>query len=347
MTIARPVCGVIVTKISDLAHKYRWELTLFIGIPLAVDAVSWALWQFISVRPGSLIATVTFHSYQFLGIPYSFIILKALSIGILWLRVRHLKRRYLSLIWLYALASATAVVILPIGARAIGYIFVDYDPDFRPFLWLSYRHYWLAQTIMQFSILVYFAVLISKISLRHAVLFIGLSAAVVNGIDLLNDAELFIYHSVITLVDASDNVLYSGAPYFNIPSIVFSVIMSLLAVGLLASVDNSRSRKSDIGIVAIFVFALLLKIPYGKLIWIAAWHYSGNRGFVDTVLNLGSVENFVIGYGLILTFTYAMWTLFSRKNAHASDALVTDTSQTHNANGSLAETSPQDAGRSP
>ena len=46
VTMTRVTIGAIVTRISNIVHKYRWELTLFIGIHLAVDAISWGVWQY-------------------------------------------------------------------------------------------------------------------------------------------------------------------------------------------------------------------------------------------------------------------------------------------------------------
>ena len=334
-----------VDRIYKASYKYRWELTLFIGIPLAVDAVSWAIWQFITIRPDSFVATFTFHRSKFIGLPYSFFILKALALGILWLRLRRLNRRHLSLIWLYALASATALVVVPLVTHVFADLFGDDALALPAYRWFLSIQFWMAQSIVQFTILACFTVLASKSGLRHALMFICLAMAISNGMDVLDYVMHLVYPTHTTIYDASGDELYSGRLYFYVPTIIFKLVMIMLAVVLLARHDAAKRGISSLGMAVAFGVALLAAAPYWKIYWIKAWHYSGDRGFLDMALVRGSFENFMVGYPLVIAITYIVWILTRRENALPNAELVAESSQSHNADDSSVESNPQDAGR--
>ena len=339
--------GAIGTKTSNIAYKYRWELTLFFGIPLAADTISWIVWQFVSITPVNMTGRLFFDRYQLLGLPYSFVILDAVILGILWIRVRILDRNYLSLIWLYAFSRSAVIVLFPIGTQLIAYLIVDDYPIHRANMWFHSPYFWTIQWIIQVGILGYFAILASKISLRHAFILFGISAALNSGIDVFRDASYFIYDVGISYDRSYDNLISPERDPAFISGIIFRALMSLLAVVVLAHFNSTMSRYYYTRIASILGVALLMNIPYGRLYWTGAWYYSGSGGFLDAVRIPGSFENFIVGYALVLAIMFAFWKLFSRDNSRDGNDSAADTNQSQTPEDLPAETSPLDAGRSP
>ncbi len=151
--------------LADTAAKYRWELLLFIGLPLLSDTAAFEVLTFpirvvlLIVRTTGLLIPVP--SIDTLG-AFSLHV-HVLLLGVLYyLHVRRSGRRTLSLVWAYAFA-ATAV-----GAVAA------WAPDLdSPWEWLAPS----AEALAGGVVLVWFATRASRFSIGHALLLIGLSTA--------------------------------------------------------------------------------------------------------------------------------------------------------------------------
>ena len=198
--------------LADTAAKYRWELLLFIGLPLLSDAAAFEVLTFpirvvlLIVRTTGLLIPIpsidtfgafSLHVHAFLlGIFYYF-------------HVRRSGRRTLSLVWAYAFA-ATAI-----GAVAA------WAPDLdSPWHWLAPG----AEALAGGIVLVWFAAQASRVSLGHAFLLIGLSTA------LHGYGTVAIYLSVPWT---------EGNPAYWLVAIL-SIAQGLLAVRVLAQFDSAR-----------------------------------------------------------------------------------------------------------
>ena len=199
--------------LADTAAKYRWELLLFIGLPLLSDAAAFEVLTFpirvvlLIVRTTGLLIPIpsidtfgafSLHVHAFLlGIFYYF-------------HVRRSGRRTLSLVWAYAFA-ATAI-----GAVAA------WAPDLdSPWEWLTPG----AEALAGGVVLVWFATRASRFSLGHAFLLIGLSTA------LHGYGTVAIYLSVPWT---------EGNPTYWLVS-PLTIAHGLLAVWALARFDSTRT----------------------------------------------------------------------------------------------------------
>ena len=315
-------------RISNIAYQYRWELTLFIGTPLVVDTISWCIWTYTSIPEGSLISNVVFHRVNLFHWPYPLVIFEAVALGILWIRVRHLNRHYLSLLWLYALVSATAFVILSVGTHIVADVSVDNYSELYASRWSESRWFWLALWILQFSILMGFAIQAGKISMRHGLSFIVLSLAFSNGIEVFTGSILFTTPVYFGYLDPSGDTVYLENHYVFVLNIVFHVVVSIAAVLVLARFESVPSRSVNTGIAAILIVALLSKVPYGQIYAIGGWHYYGTRGFLDRMLALGSFENTVLGVILPFVLIYVISRHFPPYNAYGTDRTPENVGQT-------------------
>ncbi len=217
--------------IADTAAKYRWELLLFIGLPLLSDAAAFEVLTFpirvvlLIVRTTGLLIPIpsidtfgafSLHVHAFLlGIFYYF-------------HVRRSGRRTLSLVWAYAFA-ATAI-----GAVAA------WAPDLdSPWEWLTPGAGALAGGV----VLVWFATRASRFSLGHAFLLIGLSTA------LHGYGTVAIYLSVPWT---------EGNPTYWLVS-PLTIAHGLLAVWALARFDSTRTLSWSL-IIALFALDGVLLI---------------------------------------------------------------------------------------
>ena len=209
--------------LADTAAKYRWELLLFIGLPLLSDAAAFEVLTFpirvvlLIVRTTGLLIPIpsidtfgafSLHVHAFLlGIFYYF-------------HVRRSGRRTLSLVWAYAFA-ATAI-----GAVAA------WAPDLdSPWEWLTPG----AEALAGGVVLVWFATRASRFSLGHAFLLIGLSTA------LHGYGTVAIYLSVPWT---------EGNPTYWLIAIL-AIAQGLLAVRVLAHFDSTRALSRN-AVIALF-----------------------------------------------------------------------------------------------
>ena len=223
-------------ELAALAGKYRWELLLFIGLPLLSDTAAFEVLT-IPIRIAVLILKTTgllipVPSMDTLG-AFSLHV-HAFLLGIFFhFHVRRSGRRTLSLVWAYAFA-ATAI-----GAVAA------WIPD------LDAQWEWLApgaEALAGGVALVWFAARASRFSLAHAFLLIGLSTA------LHGYGTAAIYLSV-PWTEAN--------PAFWLVSLL-SIGHGVLAVWILAQFDPARVLSIK-AITALFALDAAMIIALGVL----------------------------------------------------------------------------------
>ena len=254
--------------LADTAAKYRWELLLFIGLPLLSDAAAFEVLTFpirvvlLIVRTTGLLIPIpsidtfgafSLHVHAFLlGIFYYF-------------HVRRSGRRTLSLVWAYAFA-ATAI-----GAVAA------WAPDLdSPWEWLAPG----AEALAGGVVLVWFATRASRFSLGHAFLLIGLSTA------LHGYGTVAIYLSVPWT---------EGNPAYWLVAIL-AIAQGLLAVWALARFDSARVLFRN-AIIALFALdgtmLVVLEIVRGT--------DPAAQAALSAVVMLGS---WAAWYGVVTLLTY-------------------------------------------
>ena len=209
-------------ELATLAGKYRWELLLFIGLPLLSDTAAFEVLT-IPIRIAVLILKATgllipVPSMDTLG-AFSLHVHAFLLGFFYYFHIRRSGRRTLSLVWAYAFA-ATAI-----GAVAA------WAPD------LDAQWEWLApgaEALAGGIALVWFATRASRFSLAHAFLLIALSTA------LYGYGSVAIYFSV-PWTEAN--------PAYWLVSLL-SIGHGVLAVWILAQFDSARvlSRRAIIAL---------------------------------------------------------------------------------------------------
>ena len=254
--------------LAEAAAKYRWELLLFIGLPMLSDAAAFEVLSFplrivllIARTTGVLIpnlAPVTLGIFS--------LHVHAFLLGILYyLHVRRSGRRTLSLVWPYAFA-ATAI-----GAVAA------WAPDLdSPWEWLAPG----AEALAGGVVLVWFATRASRFSLGHAFLLIGLSTA------LHGYGTVAIYLSVPWT---------EGNPTYWLVAIL-AIAQGLLAVRVLAQFDTDRTLSRN-AIIALFALdgtmLVVLEIVRGT--------DPAAQAALSAVVMLGS---WAAWYGVVTLLTY-------------------------------------------
>ena len=215
--------------LADTAAKYRWELLLFIGLPLLSDTAAFEVLTFpirvvlLIVRTtGVLIPVPSIDTFGAFSLH-----VHALLLGVLYyLLVRRSGRRTLPLVWAYAFA-ATAI-----GAVAA------WAPDLHsPWEWLAPG----AEALAGGVVLVWFATRASRFSLGHALLLIGLSTA------LHGYGTVAVYLSVPWT---------EGNPAYWLVAIL-SIAQGLLAVRVLAQFDSARVLFRN-AIIALFALEVVM-----------------------------------------------------------------------------------------
>ena len=255
-------------ELAALAGKYRWELLLFIGLPLLSDTAAFEVLT-IPIRIAVLVLKTTgllipVPSMDTLG-AFSLHV-HAFLLGIFYyFHVRRSGRRILSLVWAYAFA-ATAIGAVAAWAP-------DMDAQWE---WLAHGAEALAGGIA----LVWFAARASRFSLAHAFLLIALSTA------LYNFGSVAIYFSV-PWTEAN--------PAFWLVSIL-SIAQGLLAVRVLAQFDSDRtlSRNMIIGLFTLEVVMItILEIGGG-----------GHPAAQAALSGLVMLALWAAWYGVVILLTY-------------------------------------------
>lgn len=243
-------------RLTDTASKYRWELLLFIGLPLVSDAAAFEVLT-IPLRLVIIVVSVTgllipLPSIETFG-AFSLHV-HAFLLGVFYyFYVRRSGRRTLSLVWTYAFA-ATAI-----GAAAA------WAPD------LDSTWHWLAPVAEALAggvALVWFAARASRFSLGHALLLVALSTA------LHSHWTVTVYFSVPWT---------ESNPAYWLVSLV-TITQGLLAAWVFAQFDSDRvlSRKAIAALFAldgatiIAVGVLTSEVPSSQsatmLGWWAVWY---------------------------------------------------------------------------
>ena len=255
-------------ELAALAGKYRWELLLFLGLPLLSDTAAFEVLT-IPIRVVVLIVKTTgllipVPSIDTLG-AFSLHV-HAFLLGIFYyFHVRRSGRRTLSLVWAYAFA-ATAI-----GAVAA------WTPD------LDAQWEWLApgaEALAGGIALVWFAARASRFSLAHAFLLIALSTA------LYGYGSVAIYFSV-PWTEAN--------PAFWLVSIL-SIAQGLLAVRVLAQFDSARVLSRN-AIIAMFALDGTMLVALG----IVNGGHPAAQAALSAVVMLAS---WAAWYGVVILLTY-------------------------------------------
>ena len=222
--------------LADTVARYRWELLLFIGLPLVSDAAAFEVLT-IPLRIVMMVVRVTgllipLPSIETFG-AFSLHV-HAFLLGIIYyFYVRRSGRRTLSLVWAYAFA-ATAI-----GAAAA------WAPD------LDATWQWLvpaAESLAGGAALLWFAVRASRFSLGHALLLVFLSTA------LYGQWTVAVYFSVPWTEDNPAYWLVS----------LLSVAQGLLAVWVFAQFDSARTLPLR-AITALFAIDAAMIVALGIL----------------------------------------------------------------------------------
>ena len=254
--------------LAEAAAKYRWELLLFIGLPMLSDAAAFEVLSFplrivllIARTTGVLIpnlAPVTLGIFS--------LHVHAFLLGILYyLHVRRSGRRTLSLVWAYAFA-ATAI-----GAVAA------WAPDLdSPWEWLAPG----AEALAGGVVLVWFATRASRLSLGHAFLLIGLSTA------LHGYGTVAIYLSVPWT---------EGNPAYWLVS-PLTIAQGLLAVWALARFDSTRALSWSV-IIALFALDGVLLIAPDIV-------RGGDPAAQAVLSGLVILASWAAWYGAVILLTY-------------------------------------------
>ena len=255
-------------ELATLAGKYRWELLLFIGLPLLSDTAAFEVLT-IPIRIAVLILKATgllipVPSIDTLG-AFSLHV-HAFLLGIFYyFYVRRSGRRTLSLVWAYAFA-ATAI-----GAVAA------WAPD------LDAQWEWLApgaEALAGGIALVWFAARASRFSLAHAFLLIALSTA------LYNFGSVAIYFSV-PWTEAN--------PAYWLVSLL-SIAHGLLAVRVLAHFDSTRVLSRN-AIIALFALEAAMIATLGIV--------SGGHPAAEAALSaVAMLALWAAWYGVVTLLTY-------------------------------------------
>ena len=255
-------------ELAALVGKYRWELLLFIGLPLLSDTAAFEVLT-IPIRIAVLILKATgllipVPSIDTLG-AFSLHV-HAFLLGLFYyLHVRRSGRRTLSLIWAYAFA-ATAI-----GAVAA------WAPDLdSPLEWLAPGTEALAGGV----VLVWFATRASRFSLGHAFLLIGLSTA------LHGYGTVAVYLSVPWT---------EGNPTYWLVAIL-AIVQGLLAVRVLAQFDTDRTLSRNV-IIALFALEVVM---ITTLEAVSDGHPAAQAALSAVVM----LASWAAWYGVVILLTY-------------------------------------------
>ena len=255
-------------ELADTAAKYRWELLIFLGLPLLADAAAFEVLT-IPLRIALLVLSLTgllipdpsletfgafsLHVHAFLlGIIYYFYI-------------RRSGRRTLSLLWTYAFA-ATAI-----GAAAA------WAPD------LDSTGQWLvpaAEAMAGGVALLWFAARVSRFSLGQAFLLVFLSTA------LHGYGAAGVYFSVPWT---------ESNPAYWLVSLL-SIAQGLLAVRVFAQFDSARVLSKN-AVIALFVLEAAMIIILEAL---SSGHPAAEAALSSALM----LASWAAWYGAIILLTY-------------------------------------------
>ena len=347
-----------IDSVANPLHKYRWELTLFIGIPLVVDVISLAVWE-LRVLGSEVpsISHVTAH-YAVAGI------VKMAALGILWWRVHHLGRPYFSLLVLYAFFVAFPGVEVinfwkywcslqhPIhvlqqalaGKNAINaeeyaalvdqvrHITPDWYcvSDYVVFTILTY-----VSASIKLALLIWFAWMASRFSMFHAAVFIGLSTAL-GGVFGYSPSFVptILGHLIVTSIKYSNYGFWVPksfeqlSPLSALVAFVAQIVLCCVAVRVLGGFNHGMDlRRKVITFTAVLlILATLMQAIYKWDSWFIRTSYTFDGSATAILYYLRSPEAFILSYALVFAITYVAWRLFPSGDVGDSGSTPTDTS---------------------
>lgn len=228
------------SKITYIFSRYRWELLLFLGIPLTIEICALALlyltliWDSVLwIVPLSLISSV---------LPSALLLV---LLGVSYLRIRRVKRDALAIVWLYTLIVAVFTLVTD-------FLF-QYDAIADRVL--SSSLYWVfiwIPSLISFVVLLWFAKLASRISLGHGYMLVALSPFVSDISDILIIPWQLLPSTGFMRVLLGS--IYSGPNVaILLLHMVFGVLIASLSVWVLGGFDSfgSGQRKFWIAVLVL------------------------------------------------------------------------------------------------
>ena len=207
------------TSLASLAARYRWELLLVIGIPLAADVVA----GLMTLRPEMF----SFLPHWLLrSLPGFFFVL---LLGLSYLRVRLLGRRTLSLVWAYALTAMAAVSVARWIAIELVIVPGHLELNSQTDLLLQRAPPMLATL----TALGWFGRQASKMSLGHAFLLVGISVVVTKH---FSSTQFLLFLASDSMWGVSLSDLHAW-----LASLALIGVLSLLAIRALRRFDSADS----------------------------------------------------------------------------------------------------------
>ena len=253
--------------------RYRWELWLFVGVPLVVSVT----WVIESSRPEPFTLPLSEHQ----DLPYISpkAILLLLLLGLSYLRVRRLGRPTLALVWAYGVAAALANAVATVAIQVFGTPL----PGSRTALSL-------VASAVALAILVWFGRQASRISLGHALLLVGLSTTLPRGINPLTSVS-----SILTAVDEPYRIVTWSIV------LAFSIALSLLAVWALGRFDSASGVARTRMVIALFSVAVLVLISTH---WaIVSWQSESLQPAFTSAL-VSAI--FAVSYAVVIALIYVL-----------------------------------------
>ena len=335
-----------IDSVANPLHKYRWELALFIGIPLVVDVISLAVWEFFHYVLEGLPSGYMFAHFAVAGV------VKMVVLGIFWWRVRALGRPYFSLLALYAFFVAIPSLQLlsfwyywcsiespnrAFSDSTLGYgitpdeyarLFArDWYCSSNDIIVTLLIHSW---TIAKFALLIWFARLASIINLRHAVMFICLSMA----LSAVPFIPTFFGSIAITSLRISNYGFWvpkSFEQLWPLSALVASVaqfVLCCIAVRVLGGFNQNKGvfLKYFTATVVLLSLAALVRLFHNWSIWINRLDYSFGDSASAAFYYVRFPETFILSYALAFAITLVVWRLFPHGDAGDSDSTPMDPS---------------------
>ena len=272
-----------------LLNKYRWELWLFIGIPMVaafVGPIGLAYaWDAIASGDGW---SSPWHAA-------STSVVAAVLLGASYAKVRRLEGLMLKLFWRYSLAAS---VVSALGFSTISLLssqpWDPLDPGFVPF-YLRWVLSLLALAALGGLVRLWFAREASRFSLAHAFLVIALSGSTAGYSILLVPVLLASWTLTPTFRDTSDAALQLGAA-------VLGTAITVLSIWALANFDGMGRRlrrRSLAALLALHAVTSPSSVAGNVVDYVEAGNYI--RAALTAALGLAAVTVFTL---FVLGLTY-------------------------------------------
>ena len=273
-------------RIVGMLFKYRWELLLFIGIPLASDLITAVAVGFLNILLGFL-----FHASLFVHL---------VLMLLFYLRVRRLRRTTLTVVWGYGVAAIAVLIVvnIPLLSWIAEHLFE------RPTTISSITYWLLIAPIVSLATLVWFARRASRTSVSHGFLLVALSPALGGSIAAGYLAEAA---GVIPVFDLARSVTTM------IPLMIIRFGLACLAIVVLSQFDTASSRMRILSIAALICVVALSEVA-------EVVSYVGHIGdsLVWTNLAISIISN-IGGSVMYFGIAFALVYLVRARNPNASE----------------------------